>query len=279
LKNLTGHQPNITNYIRTYNYYDAPVWRNSSGYILGYSANTSLLIPLQFHGLSALWFTNEGYTNLNAYNVKDVSPNHIPMGRSGSGWYWANKTVSPAGGVYNMLHANGSTDYWSRTCNGGLERNNWIAFCAWVYLDNTSRSHGIARAGTSTVAWWLLYFKPAGTGYFELYINCSGGQTVYVQTTNGTAGWHCVGMSYGWSSTSNWLAQLFVDGVYYTKDYNNTGSRNQMLTPAGDFELGRAGSGNFYLQGFLPTAFFASSGNGGELYDYYHATKGYFTGI
>lgn len=264
---------NFPNHISLFNRWDTLQIRQAGGGATDITGNMAFMMPLTFGGIRACWFTHSGFVNQSYYDVLDISPNAIPMTRVGGTQELL--TFLPSGNLSYEISLNGSSDYFYRTLNAGLETNNWIAFCAWVRLDSPTRSHGICRAGTTTMIWNLLYFYPGGSnGYFEFGAFDTGNTYRIFTQVNSIGGWHCVGIRYGWASSTNFVAQLFLDGTFYN---HGLASFSGMRAGAGNFELGRAGSaGTYYLDGIIPVAWFSGSNEEEMMLNYYNMTKAYF---
>jgi len=225
------------------------------------------LRPLCWELLMALWFFERGYDNGTVYNGYDASHNkrHLTCASYDSFHYKS----APGYLIYYWL--NGSSNYFYRTNDGGLNTNNWFQFGAWVYLDNVTQNHGIIRSGVATEAWYINYVKPAGDGYFEFGYYDSGGTLRTQITTCTTAGWHFVGWMYGWTSSSSYSIQNCVDGTWSA---NAASAPLQMRTPSGNLEIGR-GHSTYYLKGGLATAFITTLAPN-EITEYYWSTKPLF---
>jgi hypothetical protein len=264
---------NFPNHISLFNRWDTLQIRQAGGGATDITGNMAFMMPLTFGGIRACWFTHGGFVNQSYYDVLDISPNAIPM--TGVGGTQELLTFLPSGNLSYEISLNGSTDYFYRTLNAGLEVNNWIAFCAWVRLDSPTRSHGICRAGTTTMMWNLLYnYSGGANGYFEFGAFDTGNTYRVFTQVNSVSGWHCVGIRYGLASSTNFLAQLFLDGTFYN---HGLASFSGMRAGAGNFELGRAGSGGtYYLDGIIPVAWFSGSNKEEMMLNYYNMTKAYF---
>ena len=225
-----------------------------------------LLTPLTFAQPKALFLTQGG-------TEKDFTPNHIQLTATSMNAttyktpnYIAPLYVADFNGTTSNLNA-------SLTTYPSLGANNWFTFGAWVYIDATGRNHAIASMGTTTIAWYLIWYN-AGP-YWEFGYVDTGGTTRRIQrTATLTTGWHYIAVEHGWNASGNNHTFLRYDDATSVLD-------NQawlgMRAGAGNFLLGNYSTywldgkmATFWLTGYMPDSV------GGCIYEYYNATEGLF---
>lgn len=277
LQNRSAAPTLINNAVAIYSTNGGLSAKDSSGpYLLQAGTNANALFPaFAYPSTVGCWQLNGGYLNGAFVGGVDHSPNRIGLTRNGT---WSQTGTKGPPVAFDMIGCDGSTAYLSRAINANEGTSGTtITFGMWVYLNNVSQSHGLARLGTTTPAWSLLYYKPAGDGYFEFsYWDTSNTWRMAHQVTVTTSGWHFVGFVYYYAASDNYYIRLYVDGVFTS----NAAAGYPMRAAAGDFEICRAvgadGSSLFYLYGVPISAFWIRSVAAYSLIEYYHTTKGIF---
>ena len=241
------------------------VYRQGESFPLCFTfpSTAALLMPLTYEGTRGLWMAG-GFTAGTQVVMGDRTNNNTDL----SGNY-SSFIDKGAPGMLRTYQLNGSSNYFYRTADRGLNSNNWFSFGAWVYISSMNRMHGIARCGSSTVAWSV---HAASGNYFEFWYYDTTNTVRYVPVVYfSNTGWHYVGFIYGWVNSSSYIIKFFCDGTWTSA----SSAPYQMRVPSGNFELGRAGVGNDYLHGGIGVAWMSGPQ---EQYvsEFYHVTKGFF---
>ena len=233
-------------------------------------SSAGYLLPLNFYLFSALWKT--GHDPIGTTNMAiDLGPNNLHLTRNNiPGVIQKGNPGSIVGTSFN-----GSNQYLSVPLSFPINHPFDCSFGAWVYLDSITRSHGIARAGSTTPNWQLIYYYGSPTSrYFEFGYWDTGNvyRSISTKLWN-TIGWVYVGMTirHG-SSGDNTFSLVVNNNIQQVNNIAYTSPR----TAVGDFELGRSGpTGTYYLLGKMTTAWMAGNPIQQHI-DYYAATRGYY---
>lgn len=226
----------------------------------------AFLVPLTFPQPRAVWLTQTGSDYDHTRYHTPLTPNSMA-----NSTYKSPITPGPA----YICDFNGTSSYLSAdlTTYAHLNLVNWMSFGAWIYIDATGRNHAVGAMGSTTNAWYLIWYN-AGA-YWEFGYVDTGGTTRRVQrTATLTAGWHFVGFEHGWSASGN-------NHTLVRYDNTTTALDNQawlgMRSGAGYLTLGNYGS--YLLDGKMATAWLAGympASVGDNLAEYYNLTVGLF---
>lgn len=234
--------------------------------LTGGGGGSCLLAPLSYAIPRALWFTQ------GTASYPDLTNNHIPLtinNLSGSTY----KSTGPGPLYLATFNGTNSSMTAALATYTVLNLTNWMTFGAWIYIDATGRNHAVASMGTTTVAWYLIWYN-AGN-YFEFgYWDTGGVQRQLQRAGTLTTGWHFVGFEHGWNASGSNYTSLRVDNTTNTASNQAWG---QMRSGAGNFVLGNYGS--YWLYGKMATAWlngYMPDSVGGCLKDYYNLTLGLF---
>lgn len=234
--------------------------------LVGGGGAIALLAPLVFPQPRALW-------QLNGSADVDLTYHHTTLSVTNmASWY---KSDTPAPLYCSDFNGTNAVQSASLATYTHLNYTDWFCVGMWVYIDGTARSHGLCRMGTTTQAWYFLYYQPGA--YIEFgYWDTGGTQRQMQKSITLTTGWHFFGFEFGWQASGNNTQTIRYDS-------SATTLQNQawlgMRSGAGDFQLGCSLNGSYWLDGKMATYWITGwqpASVGDSLREYYNLTKGLF---